>query len=113
MNTLAKRAADFIREADPFGDRFSHHDLQVLAGEPTRLADTVPADEGEAQRALNDVFTGDPYPVAAVLKSVRQRSMQAIGAGLSRRDWHATETAYNAARDQIDELIRRLEHTVR
>lgn len=69
---------------------------------------TVPASETEAQRGLNDTFPGDPYPVVAVLQAMRHRSVQAIGAGLSRRDWHATETAYNELRDRMDDLILRL-----
>lgn len=72
------------------------------------MKQTVPANEHEAQRGLNDTFPGDPYPVESVLQDMRQRSVQAIGAGLSRRDWHATEVAYNALRDQMDVLISRL-----
>lgn len=34
LRELGKRAAEFIRTCDPFGDRFSEHDLRVLAGEP-------------------------------------------------------------------------------
>lgn len=68
----------------------------------------VPANEDEAQRGLNDTFPGDPYPVAGVLTAIRQRSVQAIHAGISRRDWHATETAANELRDRMDNLIRRL-----
>lgn len=70
--------------------------------------ETVPANEDDAQRALNDTFPGDPYPVEGVLRAIRQRSVQAIHAGISRRDWWATETAANELRDQIDDLIRRL-----
>lgn len=73
----------------------------------TRL--TVPAREGEAQNGLNDTFLGDPYPVVTILKEMRQRSVQAIHAGLSRRDWHATESAANELRDRMDDLIRRME----
>lgn len=40
------------------------------------------------------------------VQAIRQRSVQAIGAGLSRRNWHATETAYNELRDKLDELLR-------
>lgn len=70
---------------------------------------TVPArDADEAQRGLNDIFPGDPYPVRDVLTAMRQRSLMAIGAGVSRRDWHATEVAYNELRDRMDDLIRRL-----
>lgn len=69
---------------------------------------TIRANEHEAQRGLNDTWPGDPYPAVAVLQAIRQRSVQAIGAGLSRRDWHATETAYNELRDRMDDLIRRL-----
>lgn len=69
---------------------------------------TVPANEGEAQRGLNDTFPGDPYPAASVLNDIRQRSVQAIHAGISRRDWWATETAANELRDRIDDLIRRM-----
>lgn len=71
--------------------------------------DDVPATEHEAQRGLNDTFPGDPYPVAGVLQGIRQRSVQALHAGISRRDWWATETAANELRDQIDDLIRRLD----
>lgn len=71
--------------------------------------DTVPARDGtEAQRGLNDIFPGDPYPVAGVLQAIRQRPVQAIGAGLSRRDWHVTEAAYNELRDALDDLLNRL-----
>lgn len=68
----------------------------------------VPANEDEAQRGLNDTFPGDPYPVAGVLADIRQRSVQAIHAGISRRDWWATEAAANELRDRIDDLIRRI-----
>ena len=47
------------------------------------------------------------------LKEVRQRSVQAIGAGISRRDWHATEAAYNELRDRLDDLIRRMDKGAR
>lgn len=70
----------------------------------------IPARDGiEAQRGLNDTFPGDPYPVQDVLAAVRRRSVQAIGAGISRRDWHATEAAYNELRDQLDDVLRQLE----
>jgi hypothetical protein len=70
----------------------------------------VPARDGdEAQRGLNDVFPGDPYPVNAVLRALRQGPVQAIGAGLSRRDWSMTEVAYNDLRDRLDDLLRRLD----
>ena len=76
----------------------------------TQVSDSVRARDGvEAQRGLNDVIPGDTYPAVAVLKTIRQRSIQTIGAGISRRNWHATETAYNELRDQTDDLIRRLE----
>lgn len=71
--------------------------------------DHVTARDGEeAQRGLNDIFPGDSYPARDVLAGIRGRSIQAIGAGISRRDWHATETAYNELRDRVDDLIRRL-----
>jgi hypothetical protein len=69
---------------------------------------TVPANEDEAQRGLNDIFPGDPYPVLSILADIRQRSVQAVHAGISRRDWWATEIAANELRDRIDELIIRL-----
>jgi hypothetical protein len=76
----------------------------------TQVSDSVRARDGiEAQRGLNDIFPGDPYPAVAVLKTIRQQAVQAVGAGISRRDWHATETAYNELRDQTDDLIGRLE----
>jgi hypothetical protein len=34
---IAKRASEFIRTNDPFGDHFSSRDLQILAGEPASL----------------------------------------------------------------------------
>lgn len=71
-------------------------------------SETVPANEDEAGRGLNDTFPGDPYPVAGVLQGIRQRSVQAMHAGISRRDWWATEVAANELRDRIDDLIRRL-----
>lgn len=75
-----------------------------------QISDTVPARDGdEAQRGLNDVFPGDPWPVASVLAGIRRGSVQAIGAGISRHDWFATEVAYNDLRDKLDDLIRRME----
>jgi hypothetical protein len=66
---------------------------------------TAPARDGiEAQRGLNDVWPGDPYPVAS-LADIRQREVQALFAGLSRRDWHATEAAANEMRDKLDRLL--------
>ena len=44
----------------------------------------------------------------ATLQAIRQRSVQAIGAGLSTRNWHATETAYNELRDAVDRLLANL-----
>lgn len=35
LRQIGKRAADFIRTVDPFGDHFSERDLRILAGEPT------------------------------------------------------------------------------
>lgn len=35
LRATGKRAADFIRTVDPFGDHFSEYDLRILAGEPT------------------------------------------------------------------------------
>jgi hypothetical protein len=72
----------------------------------------VPARDGdEAQRGHNDVFPGDLYPVEAVVRAIRQGPVQAIGAGLSRRDWSMTEVAYNDLRDSLDGLARRLNLT--
>ena len=70
---------------------------------------TVPANEHEAQNGLNDTFLGDPYPVAGVLRAMRHRSVQALHAGISRRDWHATETAANELRDKMDDLLKRID----
>lgn len=70
---------------------------------------TVPANEHEAQNGLNDTFLGDPYPVAGVLRAMRHRSVQALHAGISRRDWHATETAANELRDKVDDLLKRID----
>ena len=42
------------------------------------------------------------------LEALRQRSVNAIGAGTSRRDWHATETAYSELRDGLDALLRNI-----
>lgn len=76
--------------------------------DPRLTGTTVPAIEGEAQNGLNDTFLGDPIPVADVLQGIRHRHVQALHAGLSRRDWHATEQAANQLRDEIDRLIIRL-----
>ena len=32
----------------------------------------------------------------------RRKEVQAIGAAISNRDWHAVEAAYNALRDKMD-----------
>ena len=70
---------------------------------------TVPArDVTEARRGENDIFPGDPYPVEGILTDIRHRHVQALMAGLSRRDWWATETAANQLRDAMDDLIRRM-----
>src|SRR5271154_4171096 len=68
----------------------------------------VPAVDGEAQNGLNDIFPGDPYPVASIVQAIQSRSVQAIHAGISRRDWQATETAANELRDALGDLVRRL-----
>jgi DNA (cytosine-5)-methyltransferase 1 len=68
------------------------------------MADAAP----KKKRGLNDIFPGDPYPVLSILADIRQRSVQAVHAGISRRDWWATEIAANELRDRIDELIIRL-----
>lgn len=47
-------------------------------------------------------------PVEDILRTIRLRSVQAIGAGLSRRDWSATESAYNELRDSLDRLIQQM-----
>lgn len=43
--------------------------------------------------------------VLEVLQDIRQRHVQAVHAGISRRDWHATEQGANQLRDDIDRLI--------
>lgn len=40
------------------------------------------------------------------LEIIRHREVQALHAGLSRRNWHATEKAANELRDRIDEELR-------
>lgn len=47
MTSLGKRAAEFIRQNDPFGDHFSVRDLQELAGEPTQLPEQCPVCGGD------------------------------------------------------------------
>lgn len=49
-----------------------------------------------------------PNPLAAEVKIARQREVQMLGAALSRRDWHATEAAYNQLRDRLDAALRAL-----
>ncbi|MBK5958130.1 hypothetical protein CCR97_08360 [Rhodoplanes elegans] len=84
--------------------------IERLRAENERLRGvTVPGVDGEAQNGLNDTFLGDPYPVSSIIADIRQRHVQALHAGLSRRDWWATETAANALRDSIDRLLIRLE----
>lgn len=39
------------------------------------------------------------------LTDLRKREVQALGAALSRRDWHATEMAYSQLRDKLDRLL--------
>lgn len=40
--------------------------------------------------------------VLAEVEAWRQREVQALGAALSRRNWHEMETAYNELRDKMD-----------
>lgn len=47
--------------------------------------------------------------LADELEALRRREVQMIGAGLSRRDWHSTEQAYNQLRDKIDGMLRATE----
>jgi hypothetical protein len=51
MTNLGKRAADFIREHDPFGDHFSINELQELTGEPKRLPEYCPVCGGDCSSA--------------------------------------------------------------
>jgi hypothetical protein len=44
-----------------------------------------------------------------VLGILRQRELQLMGAAISRRDWHAMETAYNQGRDRLDALLIRMD----
>lgn len=39
------------------------------------------------------------------LTAWRQREVQALGAAISNRSWHALETAYNTLRDKMDTII--------
>jgi hypothetical protein len=41
----------------------------------------------------------------AAIENLRQREVQALHAGLSRRDWHETETAANQLRNRIDDAL--------
>jgi chromosome segregation ATPase len=41
----------------------------------------------------------------AAIEKLREREVQARHAGLSRRDWHDTETAANQLRDRIDDAL--------
>lgn len=41
-------------------------------------------------------------PVTEDLRRKEQLRIQALGAAISRRDWHAAEQAYNAIRDEFD-----------
>jgi hypothetical protein len=59
MNTIGKRAADFIRECDPFGDRFSQLELQELAGEPKHLPEFCPVCGGDCS-STNPPMMGCP-----------------------------------------------------
>lgn len=42
-----------------------------------------------------------PHP----LQAIRQVQVQAIGAAISRRNWHDCEAAYNQLRDRIDAAL--------
>lgn len=59
MTSLGKRAAEFIRQNDPFGDHFSVRDLQELAGEPTQLPEQCPVCGGDCA-AANPPVTNCP-----------------------------------------------------
>ena len=52
-----------------------------------------------------DVIAALPAPdhgeLVERLKAIRQREVQMLGAGLSKRNWHETEDAYNQLRDKI------------
>ena len=50
-------------------------------------------------KADNDALVRDE------LAAMRKREVQLIGAGISMRDWHATEIGYNQLRDRIDGFI--------
>jgi hypothetical protein len=39
------------------------------------------------------------------LNETRQREVQALGAAISRRNWHDAEQAYNQLRDKIDFML--------
>jgi len=39
------------------------------------------------------------------VEALRQCEVQALGAALSHRSWHATEQAYNVLRDRIDAML--------
>jgi hypothetical protein len=43
---------------------------------------------------------------------LEQLRIQALGAAISRKDWHAVEIAYNAIRDAYDRRVRHNEHNV-
>lgn len=106
-NGLVKVGSGYYFAPDEVGGIVSTNLTNQSSSEKCAQTSDVPANEDEAQRGLNDTFPGDPYPVAGVLTAIRQRSVQAIHAGISRRDWHATETAANELRDRMDDLIRR------
>jgi hypothetical protein len=46
-----------------------------------------------------------PKDYVITLGDIRRHEVQALFAGLSRRDWWATEKAANEMRDKIDQLL--------
>lgn len=122
--------------SDEIGDRYRHkaRGTQYVIVGSAELQAAEPVEEG----AILTVYRGDdgklwarrarefgdgrferldtppmttPQGLAAQIEAlalIRRRSIQAIGAGISTRNWHTVEAAYNEARDGFDKMLREL-----
>lgn len=118
LAALDSRAGD-VGEGNPvsrcsIGSCKRHHRCMYM---PCRAATPAPAVDAECQlcHGLNTSCPNgceiihdavDAVPAGEVLKQQahewRRVEVQAIGAAISTRSWHAVEQAYNALRDKMD-----------
>ena len=95
---IASAVALLVRNSEPSEKCTQLSDERI---EVDRLARAFGVSPERAKQAQDDL--GFMYRKLATMEDWRERELriQALGAALSRRDWYATERAYEAIRDAL------------